>query len=219
MNLILFGAPGVGKGTQAALLSTHYGIPNLSVGQILKSFSASGSKDAALMDSYILSGMLVPDSLVYRVVSEKLLSDECKDGFILDGFPRTVAQAEALKPLLDQKPGDSFIIYINVSREILLKRLTARFSCESCGSIYNSCFLPTSVEGVCDKCGSHKFVVRDDDRPQVVKKRLEVYVEQTEPLIDYYAGANNFIEVDGDSLSDKVFDSILLMIDKRMKML
>ncbi len=189
MNLILLGPPGAGKGTQAKLLIKKYGIPQISTGDILrvavKNQTPMGIKAKAYMDD----GALVPDDVVVGIVSERIARLDCDQGFILDGFPRTVAQADALKQMLDGLGKKiEHVISITVDKEELLTRVTGRRTCKVCGNGYHVIFEPPRVAGVCDEC-SGELIQRDDDREETMRRRLDVYDHQTAPLIDYYSNA------------------------------
>ncbi len=205
MNLILLGAPGAGKGTQAEVICNTLHIPAISTGNILreaiKNQTALGMEAKAYMDG----GKLVPDEIVINILKERLQKDACKNGFILDGFPRTVPQAEALDKMnvrIDR------VVDIEVADEKIEARLSGRRVCESCGASYHVQYKPSKTEGVCDACGG-KTVQRKDDHPDTVKERLRVYHEQTEPLIDYYTKAGKLVVVEGQ---EEVADTTALTL-------
>ena len=183
MKLILLGAPGAGKGTQAEILCKELGIPTISTGNILRAAIKDGTPTGLKAKSYMDAGKLVPDEVIIGIISERLEKDDCKNGYILDGVPRTIAQAEAL-----EKAGIHFdaVVSIEISEEEILRRMTGRRVCESCGSSYNVNAIPPRVEGICDNCGG-KLIQRKDDTPETVRARLEVYHKETEPLVDFYA--------------------------------
>lgn len=183
MKLMFLGAPGAGKGTQAEIVSERYGIPAISTGALLREAIGAGTELGRKAKQYIDDGALVPDEVVIDIIKERLQKDDCKGGFILDGFPRTVAQAKALDAMGVRMDG---VISIEVSDEDIIKRLGGRRLCGSCGASYHLEYKPCAVEGICDKCGG-ELVIRADDKPEVIKSRLSVYHEQTEPLKDYYA--------------------------------
>lgn len=203
LNLILLGAPGAGKGTQAELISEKYGIPQISTGAILREAIAAetplGLKVKAVMDN----GELVSDEDVVAIVKERLLKDDCKNGFILDGFPRTIPQAEALdKMLADMGIELSKVVSIEVKDEDIVKRMSGRRVCLHCGMSYHVLYKKPHVEGICDKCGE-ALVCRDDDKPEVVLERLSVYHEKTAPLKDYYEKTGKLVLVEGqEELAD-----------------
>ena len=186
MNLILLGAPGAGKGTQAEVISETLKIPTISTGNMIREALKSGTEMGRKAKEYVDAGKLVPDEVVIGIIKERLAQPDCADGFILDGFPRTIHQADLLGEALRElnNPLDR-VIYFKVDDELLLQRLTARQNCRKCGEIYNKLFMPSKVEGVCDKCGGELFQ-RPDDSLETAKSRLEVFYKQTQPLIDYY---------------------------------
>jgi len=197
MNLILLGPPGVGKGTQAKLLIDRFGIPQISTGDILraavKELTPMGIKAKGYMDS----GALVPDAVVIGIVEERLAQDDCKPGFILDGFPRTVPQADALKQVLAGLDRSiDYVVSLSVEKDELVKRLTGRRACSKCGAGYHVDYAPSKVAGVCDACGGELFQ-REDDKEATILNRLAVYEEQTAPLITYYGAAGLLRSVNG----------------------
>ena len=183
MKLILLGAPGAGKGTQAEVLCRKLGIPSISTGNILRAAIKDGTPTGLKAKSYIDAGALVPDEVIIGIVDERLAQDDCKNGYILDGVPRTIAQAEAL-----EKAGIIFdaVVSIEISEEEILRRMSGRRVCGACGASYNVDFVPPRVEGICDNCGG-KLIQRKDDTPETVRERLKVYHTETEPLVDFYA--------------------------------
>ena len=183
MKLIMLGAPGAGKGTQAAILSERLGIPTISTGNILRAAVKNGTPVGLQAKSYMDAGKLVPDEVIIGIIAERLAEDDCQGGFILDGVPRTIAQAEAL-----EKAGVKFdcVLDIEVSDEEIVSRMSGRRACTACGATYHVKAAPPKTEGVCDACGG-KLVQRDDDKPETVQSRLTVYHAQTEPLKDFYA--------------------------------
>ena len=183
MKLIMLGAPGAGKGTQAAILSEKLGIPTISTGNILRAAVKNGTPVGLQAKSYMDAGKLVPDDVIIGIVAERLAEPDCEKGYILDGVPRTIAQAEAL-----EKAGIVFDndVSIEISDEEIVKRMSGRRACTACGATYHVVSAPSKVEGKCDKCGAD-LVLRDDDKPETVNHRLEVYHEETEPLKDFYA--------------------------------
>ena len=183
MKLILLGAPGAGKGTQAEVLCKKLGIPSISTGNILRAAIKDGTPTGLKAKSYIDAGKLVPDEVIIGIVDERLSQDDCAGGYILDGVPRTIAQAEAL-----EKAGIQFdaVVSIEISEDEILRRMSGRRVCEACGSSYNVEALPPRVEGICDNCGG-KLIQRKDDTPETVRERLKVYHTETEPLVGFYA--------------------------------
>ncbi len=183
MKLILLGAPGAGKGTQAEVLCKKLGIPTISTGNILRAAIKDGTPTGLKAKSYIDAGALVPDEVIIGIINERLAQADCQTGYILDGVPRTIAQAEAL-----EKAGINFdaVVSIEISEEEILHRMSGRRVCEACGSSYNVEAVPPRVEGICDNCGG-KLIQRKDDTPETVRERLKVYHNETEPLVDFYA--------------------------------
>lgn len=182
MKLILLGAPGAGKGTQAEILCKKLGIPTISTGNILRAAIKDGTPTGLKAKSYIDAGALVPDEVIIGIVNERLAQPDCQNGYILDGVPRTIAQAEAL-----EKAGIGFdaVVSIEISEEEILSRMSGRRVCGACGSSYNVVAIPPRVEGICDNCGG-KLIQRKDDTPETVRERLKVYHTETEPLVDFY---------------------------------
>lgn len=193
MNLILLGAPGAGKGTQAEVICEKLNIPAISTGNIIREALKNGSEVGLRAKSFMDEGKLVPDEVVIDIIKERLAQDDCKNGFILDGFPRTVPQAEALDTMGIQIDR---VIDIEVSDEDIQKRLSGRRVCEACGASYHIDYKPSDVDGVCNKCGG-KTVQRKDDHPDTIKERLAVYHDQTEPLKDYYSKTGKLKVVEG----------------------
>jgi len=209
MRLVLLGAPGAGKGTQAKKLIEKYGIPQISTGDILRQAVKDGTplgKEAkVIMDK----GELVTDSIVLGLVEERLKQDDCKKGYILDGFPRNTAQAEALDKMLDSLNMPlTAALSVDVPKEDLMKRLTGRRTCKSCGQMYNIYFSAPKTEGKCDKCGADLFQ-RDDDKEETINKRLDVYDAQTAPLIDYYSKKGILKSVQGVGNIDEIFNKVV----------
>lgn len=193
MKLILLGAPGAGKGTQAEVISEHLNIPTISTGNIIREALKSGTELGLKAKKYIDAGHLVPDEVVIEIIRNRLAESDCQNGFILDGFPRTIPQAEALDRMgvaIDR------VIDIEVADETITQRVSGRRVCPACGASYHTEYKKPGVEGVCDKCGS-TLVQRKDDHPDTVKERLDVYHAQTEPLKDYYAKAGKLVTVEG----------------------
>lgn len=208
MRLVLLGAPGAGKGTQAKKLIEKYGIPQISTGDLLRAAVAAGTALGKEAKSYMDKGELVPDSVVLGMVEERLKQDDCKKGYILDGFPRNTAQAEALdKMLASLNMSLTAALSVDVPFDDLMKRLTGRRTCKSCGQMYNIYFKPPAKESVCDKCNGELFQ-RDDDKEETIKKRLDVYNAQTAPLIDYYGKKGILKTVEGTGNIDDIFKKV-----------
>ena len=209
MKIIMLGAPGAGKGTQAKMIAEKYGIQHISTGDIFRANIKNGTELGAKAKCYMDKGLLVPDELVCDLVVDRIQQADCENGYILDGFPRTIPQAEALEAALnaiEQKL--DFALDIEVPDNHIINRMSGRRACVGCGATYHVVFNPTKVEGVCDVCGD-KLILRDDDKPETVEKRLTVYHTQTKPLIDYYAAENILAEIDGTQSMEKVFKDIV----------
>ncbi len=209
MKIIMLGAPGAGKGTQAKQIADKYAIPHISTGDIFRANLKAGTELGKKAKEYMDQGLLVPDELTCDLVMDRIGQDDCKNGFVLDGFPRTIPQAEALDAALtkiNQKM--DYAIDVDVPDENIVNRMSGRRACLNCGATYHIVSIPTKVEGVCDRCGS-PVVLRDDDQPETVKKRLDVYHEQTQPLIDYYKEQNILRTVDGTQPMEDVFGAIV----------
>lgn len=213
MRIVLLGAPGAGKGTQAKMLIEKYRIPQISTGDILRKAVADGTPLGKEAKAIMERGELVPDKIVLGLVEERLKQDDCKNGFILDGFPRNTAQAEALDKLLNDlnMPLDS-ALSVDVPKEDLMKRLTGRRTCKNCQQMYNIYYSPPKKEGVCDKCGGELFQ-RDDDKEETIKKRLDVYEAQTAPLIDYYKKKGILKTVEGVGSIDEIFKKVCSVLE------
>lgn len=200
MKLIFLGAPGVGKGTQADILSELLSIPKLSTGEMLRREIADKTDLGLEIQAITESGHLVSDDVMIKLVQKRLTHPDTTKGFILDGFPRTLPQAEALQPILEALTGlgETYVINMNVREEELIKRFTGRFSCAACGTSYHKEYKNPIVEGVCDKCGSKEFLVRPDDNEESVQIRLKIYMDKTAPLIDYYRSKDMLIPIMGE---------------------
>ena len=209
MKIIMLGAPGAGKGTQAKRIAEKYQVPHISTGDIFRANIKAGTELGKKAKTYMDQGLLVPDELVVELVADRISKEDCKNGFVLDGFPRTIPQAEALDAAL-KNMGEAmdYAIDVDVPDENIIDRMAGRRACLECGATYHVVTIPTKVEGICDVCGS-KLVLREDDKPETVKKRLEVYHAQTQPLIDYYQKQGILRTVDGTKLMDAVFDAIV----------
>ena len=205
----MLGAPGAGKGTQAKMIAEKYSIPHISTGDIFRANIKNGTELGKKAKSYMDKGQLIPDELTLDLIMDRFKQDDCKNGYVLDGFPRTIPQAEALDTALKAK-GEKvdFAIDVDVPDENIVKRMGGRRACVGCGATYHVVYSPTKVEGVCDKCGE-ELIVRDDDKPETVLNRLEVYHNQTQPLIDYYNEQGILKSVDGTVDMKDVFNAIV----------
>ena len=209
MRLIMLGAPGAGKGTQAARIAEELKIPHISTGDIFRANIKNGTELGKKAKSYMDAGKLVPDELVCDLVADRIAKDDCKEGFILDGFPRTIPQAEALDKAVDALgTGIDFAVNIDVPDESIVRRMGGRRACVGCGATYHIKYNPPKTENICDVCGK-ELILRDDDKPETVQTRLNVYHEQTQPLIDYYTKKGIIATVDGTQSMDDVFAGIL----------
>ena len=212
MKIIMLGAPGAGKGTQAKLIAEKYGVPHSSTGDIFRANIKNGTELGKEAKEYMDKGLLVPDELTVRLLLDRVAQDDCKNGYVLDGFPRTIPQAEVLDKELT-KLGDSvdFAVDVDVPDENIIRRMSGRRACLNCGATYHIVNIPPKKEGICDVCGS-ELVLRDDDQPETVKNRLKVYHEQTQPLIEYYTGKGVLRTVDGTLPMEEVFDAIVKIL-------
>ena len=209
MKIIMLGAPGAGKGTQAKQIAGKYSIPHISTGDIFRANIKNGTELGKKAQTYMDQGLLVPDELVCDLVVDRIQQSDCEKGYVLDGFPRTIPQAEALTAALEKLgTGIDYAINVEVPDANILNRMGGRRACLGCGATYHVEFNPPKQEGVCDTCGA-ELVLRDDDKPETVQKRLDVYHEQTQPLIDYYTKAGKLAEVDGTKDMDDVFAAIV----------
>ena len=214
MNLILMGLPGAGKGTQAEKINETYNIPHISTGDMFRLAIKEGTELGKQAKSFMDQGNLVPDEVTIGIVKERLAKDDCKDGFLLDGFPRTIAQAEALQQLLtEMNEKIDYVIHVNVPKDKLVERLTGRRVCPTCGATYHVLYNPPKQEGICDKDGS-KLDQRDDDTEETVKNRLKINIEQSQPLLDFYKEKNYLVDVNGDQDINQVFKDIQTILDK-----
>ncbi|CDF27096.1 adenylate kinase [Dialister pneumosintes] len=217
MYILLMGPPGAGKGTQAERLIREYGIPQISTGDMFRAAVKSGTPLGKEAKSYMDKGALVPDSVTVGIVKERLAQEDCKDGWILDGFPRTTAQAASLDSILHEM-GISLtaVLGINANREDLVKRVSGRLVCRKCSASFHRDFRPPKQQGVCDNCGGELYQ-RADDNEKTIRSRLAVYDEQTKPLIDYYKMSGCYVDIDGDQSMDEVFSDIKGSLAKAKK--
>ena len=204
MKLIMLGAPGAGKGTQAKKIAAKYGIPHVSTGDIFRANIKNGTELGMKAKSYMDAGGLVPDEITIGMLLDRISEDDCKTGYVLDGFPRTIPQAESLTKALENR-GESidYAVNVDVPDENIISRMGGRRACLNCGATYHVVYNAPKTEGICDSCG------QDDGKPETVKKRLDVYHQQTQPLIDYYQKAGVLAEVDGTKDMEEVFQAIV----------
>jgi adenylate kinase len=213
MNLILLGPPGAGKGTQAQMIVERYHIPQISTGDIFRKAVKEGTPLGKKAKAFMDQGQLVPDEVVIGIIDERLRTSDCNPGFILDGFPRTIAQAEALQPILT-KMGKSIdhVINIEVDTEELVRRLTGRRTCKNCGAMFHILFHPPKVEGICDRCGGTLYQ-REDDKEETIRIRLNEYQKETAPLIQYYQLKNYLRSIQGVGGQEEIFERIVRLLD------
>ena len=212
MKIIMLGAPGAGKGTQAKQIADKYSIPHIKTGDIFRANIKNGTELGKKAKQYMDQGALVPDELTCDLVMDRIQQDDCKNGFVLDGFPRTIPQAEALDAALGKiNEKMDYAIDVDVPDENIVNRMSGRRACLNCGATYYLISIPPKVEGICDRCGS-EIVLREDDKPETVQKRLKVYHEQTQPLIDYYKNQGILKSVDGTQPMDEVFKAIVTIL-------
>ncbi len=212
MKIIMLGAPGAGKGTQAKMIADKYGIPHVSTGDIFRANIKEGTDLGKEAKSYMDKGLLVPDELTVKILLDRVAKDDCKNGYVLDGFPRTIPQAEVLdKALSEMNDSIDFAIDVDVPDENIIKRMSGRRACLSCGATYHIEHIPPRKEGICDRCGK-ELVLRDDDKPETVKNRLNVYHEQTQPLIEFYTKKGVLKTVDGTADMKDVFAAIVKIL-------
>ena len=209
MKIIMLGAPGAGKGTQAKKIAEKYQIPHISTGDIFRANIKGGTELGMKAKTFMDQGMLVPDEITIGMLMDRIGQEDCINGYVLDGFPRTIPQAESLtKALAERGEKVDYAINVDVPDENIINRMSGRRACLGCGATYHIIFNPPVKEGICDTCGQ-ELVLRDDDKPETVKKRLDVYHQQTQPLIDYYKNAEVLAEVDGTQPMDAVFQGIV----------
>jgi len=213
MNIVFLGPPGAGKGTQAKILIERYGIPQISTGDMLREHRAKGTELGKKAQEYMDKGQLVPDEIILGMVKERLSQPDCQKGFILDGFPRTVVQAEALDKLLSEMGKKlDFALALIVPDDLLVERLTGRRTCKNCGMMYHIKYKPPKVEGKCDVCGGELYQ-RPDDNEETVRNRLKVYHEQTAPLIEYYKNKGILREIDGSKSIEEITQQIISILE------
>uniref|UniRef100_A0A7C3MMV3 Adenylate kinase n=1 Tax=Dictyoglomus thermophilum TaxID=14 RepID=A0A7C3MMV3_DICTH len=209
--IIFLGPPGAGKGTHAKEISYILNIPHISTGDIFREAIKNQTELGMRVKEFLDSGKLVPDELVWEVVKDRLDTEDCKDGFILDGFPRTILQAELLDKYLNERNADLKVIYLDASDDLVIKRLSSRRVCKNCGAIYNIISMPPKKEGICDICGGELYQ-RSDDYPEVIKKRLETYYKETQPLIDYYKNRGVMYTIIAEKDREEVLQEILKVV-------
>ena len=213
MKIVMLGAPGAGKGTQARLISEKYAIPQISTGDIFRANIRENTELGQRAKSYMDQGLLVPDQVTCDLVVDRIIRDDCKNGYILDGFPRTIPQAQALtRALEEQGTRIDYAIDVEVPDESIVRRMSGRRACPKCGATFHIQFKVPSVDGVCDECGS-KLILREDDHPETVQKRLDVYHSQTQPLIEYYREQGVLHTVDGTRQMQEVFQEICSILE------
>ena len=214
MKIVMLGAPGAGKGTQAIKIADQYDIPHISTGDIFRANIKGGTELGQKAKSYIDKGELVPDEVTIGMLLDRIAQDDCKNGYVLDGFPRTIPQAESLTEALKSQ-GDQidFALNIDVPDEAIIERMSGRRACPKCGATYHIVYAAPKTENICDKCGT-ELIIRSDDKPETVKDRLNVYHQQTEPLIAYYKTAGVLREVDGTQELPKVFEDVVAILSE-----
>lgn len=213
MKIIMLGAPGAGKGTQAKMIAEKYGIPHISTGDIFRANIKNGTELGMEAKKYMDQGLLVPDELTVKILLDRVAQPDCANGYVLDGFPRTIPQAQVLDQALTEL-GDAidYAIDVDVPDENIVKRMSGRRACLACGATYHIEHIPPKVEGICDRCGQ-PLVLRDDDKPETVLNRLKVYHDQTQPLIDFYTAKGVLRAVDGTVDMNSVFASIVNVLE------
>lgn len=212
MKIIMLGAPGAGKGTQAKMIADKYGVPHVSTGDIFRANIKNGTELGMEAKKYMDQGLLVPDELTVKILLDRVSQPDCKNGYVLDGFPRTIPQAEVLdKALAELGESIDYAIDVDVPDENIVKRMSGRRACVSCGATYHAVHVPPKKEGICDRCGS-ELILRDDDKPETVKNRLDVYHKQTQPLIDFYTKKGVLKTVDGTVDMQDVFKAIVAIL-------
>lgn len=213
MKIIMLGAPGAGKGTQAKMIADKYSVPHISTGDIFRANIKNGTELGQEAKKYMDQGLLVPDELTVKILLDRVSNKDCENGYVLDGFPRTIPQAQVLENALKQLGDDiDFAIDVDVPDENIIKRMSGRRACLSCGATYHLIHIPPKKEGVCDRCGN-ELILRDDDKAETVKNRLQVYHEQTQPLIEFYTAKGVLKTVDGTVDMNQVFESIITILE------
>lgn len=212
MKIIMLGAPGAGKGTQAKMIADRYNVPHISTGDIFRANIKNGTELGMEAKKYMDQGKLVPDELTVKILLDRVAQDDCKNGYVLDGFPRTIPQAEVLEKALN-KIGDKidYAVDIDVPDENIINRMSGRRACVTCGATYHIVHVSPKKEGICDRCGS-ELILRDDDKPETVKNRLKIYHDQTQPLIDFYTKKGILKSVDGTQDMNDVFAAIVAIL-------
>ena len=212
MKIIMLGAPGAGKGTQAKMIADKYSVPHISTGDIFRANIKNGTELGMEAKKYMDQGLLVPDELTVKILLDRVAADDCKNGYVLDGFPRTIPQAEVLDKALTEL-GDriDYAIDVDVPDENIVKRMSGRRACLACGATFHIEHVPPKQEGICDRCGK-ELVLRDDDKAETVLNRLKVYHDQTQPLIEFYSAKGVLKTVDGTQPMENVFDSIVAIL-------
>lgn len=214
MKVVMLGAPGAGKGTQAKMIASKYNVPHISTGDIFRANIKEGTELGTKAKAFMDQGLLVPDELVVDLVVDRLQHEDCSNGYVLDGFPRTIPQAEALDSALSKLNTKlDFALDIDVADDFIVKRMGGRRACLACGATYHIVNIPPKKEGICDTCGG-ELVLRDDDKPETVEKRLSVYHEQTQPLIDYYKNSGILVTLDGTKDMNEVFENICSVLER-----
>ncbi len=214
MKIVMLGAPGAGKGTQAKMIADKYSIPHISTGDIFRANIKDGTELGMEAKKYMDQGQLVPDELTVKILLDRVAQDDCKNGYVLDGFPRSIPQAEVLdKALTEINDHIDYAINVEVPDENIINRMSGRRACVACGATYHIVHIPTKVEGICDRCGAN-LILRDDDKPETVKKRLDVYHTQTQPLIDFYSAKGVLKQVDGTKDMKDVFADIVEILER-----
>lgn len=212
MKIIMLGAPGAGKGTQAKMIADQYSVPHISTGDIFRANIKNGTELGMEAKKYMDQGLLVPDELTVKILLDRVANEDCKNGYVLDGFPRTIPQAEVLdKALCELGDKIDYAIDVDVPDENIINRMSGRRACIACGATYHIAHVPPKTEGICDRCGK-ELVLRDDDKPETVKKRLDVYHEQTQPLIEFYTKKGVLNTVDGTIDMNDVFKEIVSIL-------